>query len=379
MSTRRPPLLGQLGIAVLVLTLALPRLAAGGGGAALNDATETNASDIATEADLLGAFGAYWDADASEVALVFPSNASGISAMQFAGRGVGVRIERAAVSDGEFLQVKKDVAALVDAGKLKGETTEVALDLQSGKLEITSTASEAIFSEQLSRLGDAVVFRPAKGAFRRLSRINDSEPYWGGGEVVSNTGVENVACSSGFTVLKSGAAWMTTAGHCFPNENFVHDGVGDAYGQVLYQIFPLRDVELIGNKQYGAWIWLGTLTSPSWGHVSGAANPLVGTNYCSSGFKTLEKCGMPATGVNVYSCDNNGDCTDKMVRFSGVRWVDGDSGGPIFYKYSTNPITVQAKGTIIGDWNGNSYGQQWSGIVDAFGVTICTRSSGACP
>jgi hypothetical protein len=192
-------------------------------------------------------------------------------------------------------------------------------------------------------------------------------------------------CSSGFSVLLGGTAYMATAGHCFNLGVSLGDGGSppSAYGTVAFRNWgnpgDLLDTEFIGGAQYGGYIWLGTDPyNPSWAHVISAGNPGVGSSYCSSGYVTTELCGLVATGVGVYACDPNGHCTGGMVRFSGEHWTIGDSGGPIFVKY-TNPLRAAARATIIGKWDGSSYGQQWSAIAGAFGTaTICTQSNGAC-
>ena len=374
---------GGLLLALVLVSSTMPA----SGASPMDDAEIENlASEIASDAKELGALGAYWDAESNELVVVAPSTGADISADDFLGRGLSVRVEVAAVSEGEFEEAKDQVRALVRDGKLKGESTEVALNLESGQIEIKSTAEESVFADALADLSGRGIFRIAQGEFQRLAnRIDDAQPYWGGGRMQRGpAGPQQRVCSSGFTVLRSGTAYMATAGHCFGLGLVIADGGGDSYGTVDFRAWQDGsdlDTELIGGKDYGGHIWLGTdPLNPAWAHVTAANDPVVGFDYCSSGFVSTQLCGLTSTGVDIFDCDPNNNCTDDMLRFAGEdHWTGGDSGGPVFVLWQDfPPMKVRARATIVGEWDGNSYAQQWSAIANKWNVTICTDASGPC-
>lgn len=371
--------------AFYLATFAVAMLAAGWspaapavGAGAVGDDTELIASQIAEEAEALGALGVYWDSGTQELVLVSGDDDPTISASRFADRGLDIRMETAAFSKADFQFAKDAVLDLVKGGRLTGNATTVAMDLPSGRIEIKSTANRRDLAPVLERLAAGGVFRAATGDFQRLSRADDYPPYWGGAHLQRPQPYPyGQHCTSGFAVQKSGGfEFMVTAGHCFPGNVDVFDGGGDKVGTVNFRAqYPFRDIELIGGKEYAPYIYRGVAGAPEGlGRVTGASNPVAGLTYCSSGHVSLEKCGLPSIGVNLFGCDRLGNCTDKLAGFSGDTWWMGrDSGGPIFSKISGS-TNVSARGIILFAWNGVSYGQQWSEIAAHMGVSICTVS-----
>jgi hypothetical protein len=370
----RPSILlsGLLVLGVLSLG---PPTAVGNGGSADDATTEDIASQIGQDAEELGALGAYWDAKTLELVIVAQGSGPTIPVADFAGRGVSVRSETAAVSRADLQFAKDAVLGLVRDGKLLGQSTEVSLDLKSGQIEIASTAGQVIFADALAKLGSGWVFQSAKGEIKRLNRLDDYPPYWGGGAIRHFNGHDYNYCSSGFAVLKSGTPYMVTAGHCYSVGWNIFDGAGDAFGTVAFRSYSFngRDIELIGGQRYGGYIWRG-LNTGSFGRVVSASDPVVGvTDYCSSGYLTMEAspCALRATGIHILACDGTGFCTDKLARFAGDgHWKKGDSGGPIFAKTATSD--VRARAIILFEWNGSAYGQEWSAIANQWALTICT-------
>jgi hypothetical protein len=333
------------------------------------------ASEIQAESEAAGALGVWWDPEATELVLVVPRTGSRPTLDDYADRGLKMRLQTSDVTPADFERAKALLLDLVQAGTLDGQTTELSLDLPAGNIQIASTAEREVFNGLMSTLGDQVVFKPAVGSLRRLaSRIDDFPPYYGGGALWKpNSGV----CTAGYAVRRSGTAYMVTAGHCFGGLGVgttIDDGSGDFFGKIRFRAaYPARDIELIGDSSYGGYIFRGiNASNPSVGQVLGAGDPVVGfSDYCSSGFATLEICGLQATGVHVFQCDPDNHCTDKMARFAGDNhWEQGDSGGPIFAKYGSGS-NVTARATIIGEWSGSAYGQEWSAIANTFGATIC--------
>jgi hypothetical protein len=200
-------------------------------------------------------------------------------------------------------------------------------------------------------------------------------PYWGGDEIEHYNGHGYDYCSSGFAVYKSGHPYMLTAGHCYSVTWYIADGAGDYYGTVAYALFQSYglDAALIGSSSYGGYIWRGRDSQGlSFGQVVNAYDPPVGyTNYCSSGYRSLELCGLTDLANNVTACDKDGKCSDGLAKFAGDNhWLPGDSGGPIYAQ--GQGTTVGARAIILFAWNGYSYGQQWSAMANQWGLTICT-------
>jgi hypothetical protein len=373
----RPYVTGLLALVLVGLALlGSPRVVASGSGSSLDDPTTENlATDIASDGERLGALTAYWDSTTKEVVLVFPSSGPVISPLDLGDPGLGVRIERAAVTGAQLEQAKHEVVALAGDGTLKGATTEVSLNPQSGIVEITSTANKALFAGILASLGPGGVFLSGKGEITRFaSRFNDFAPFWGGDKIY-HVGTVNTYCSSGFAVLKSGTPYMITAGHCYSVGWNISMSSTVPYGTVAFRQWSQNglDAELIGGQRYGGYIWRGRDSNgASFGQVVNAKDPLVPFNdYCSSGWHSLELCGLQSTGINILACDGNGQCSDKLARFAGdTHWLSGDSGGPIFAKVTSS--TVGARANIVFAWNGSSYGQEWSSMASQWGLTICT-------
>ena len=377
--TKGRVLLASAIIWTLHLALVAPGAAVSGSDLSAGQTTsEAIASGIQADAVSRGALGAYWDVGQQELVLVAQASGPVIAASVFAGRGVPVRSKVATVSDADYQFAKDAVIRLVRDGTLKGESTEVSLNLRAGDIEVTSSAPQSTFDAALASLSGRWTYTLASGDIVRLSsRFNDGEPYWGGDEIKHYNGHGYDYCSSGFAVLKSGTPYMLTAGHCpFGTTNIV-DGGGDVYGHVVYSVFAFNgmDASLIGGEQYGGYIWRGTdSTGAHYGNVILAGDPVSGyTDYCSSGYVSLEKCGLTATGTNILACDRDGWCSNQLVRLNGQPWSAGDSGGPIYAKSSgTN---VFARATILFQYNGSAYGQMWSAFVSKWGVTICTISN----
>jgi hypothetical protein len=368
-----PSLPRRLRVVALALLLVMPTAAIG---ASSLSTPESLIAELASEAQSRGALGDYWDAGTQELVIVAQATGPTISAADFSGRGLTVRSETASVSSADYQFAKDSVVELVRDGKLTGASTEVSLNLQSGQIEIASTADQSVFAGVLSSLGRGVMFRAAKGDIQRFaSRFNDFAPFWGGDQIYEFGAGYNQYCSSGFAVLKSGSHYMLTAGHCYQVNSNVFTGNSVAYGTVTYSIFATNglDAELIGGQHYGGYIWRGRDSQGlSFGQVVNAYDPPVGyTDFCSSGWHSLELCGLHDTGNNILACDSNGQCSDKLARFAGDNhWLPGDSGGPIYAKGSGT--TVGARAIILFAFNGSSYGQQWSGMASQWGLTICT-------
>lgn len=230
---------------------------------------------------------------------------------------------------------------------------------------IAGTAPSNLFEDVADKFHGGVIYEPVDSGGRE-SRQSDSAPFWGGAAVTDGTGT----CTTGFTVKRpNGTRYMMTAGHCFGAlYGTWSPGNGDWMGQVRVRgVFPNFDMEMIGDENYGQYIYTGGATGTGTSVVS-AANPVIGAFYCVSGQKTYEHCGHELISNDSYLCDVSG-CTDHLSAYWGDQLnitMNGDSGAPWYIKSSG----VYIRGLNIGREGLVMYAHKWSTISSEMNVTI---------
>jgi hypothetical protein len=217
-------------------------------------------------------------------------------------------------------------------------------------------------------------------------RFNDSPPFWGGAAVdVQNLGDPGYDCTSGFTVANSsGQRGLITAAHCSPlGYNYLTPQgvlVGQASRHACGPNPYNADAMVITGQTYGPSIYVGTTQAGSGITVTGAGDPAVGATYNYSGATTYEHANQVVDSLNgSYWADNN--CGTYWV-LNLITWHTsgtstcavrgGDSGGPFYFKYTTNPQTALIRGMVNAYSSSECYGMKYSKISSLLGYYVVT-------
>lgn len=199
----------------------------------------------------------------------------------------------------------------------------------------------------------------------RETRTNDSAPHWGGARITSG----GSGCSSGFIVKNSaGTRFAVTAAHC-GSLNSTWTSGSYTFGKMTQRgPFPAYDMALLSGQSYGSYIWMGN-SSGTGTQTGAAANPAVGSTYCTSGATTNENCGKKVNNLSDSFCDASG-CTYSLASYTGgSNTSGGDSGGPLVLKSGSK---VYPRGIHIARAGSTMYAEKWSTISSHFGVTAVT-------
>ena len=217
-------------------------------------------------------------------------------------------------------------------------------------------ASEALRTKIVSAATAAgtrempVNFRLGGHGTNLTTRLADTQPFYGGDELVGATGT----CSAGVPIVVSGSRKMLTAGHC-TDSSFRNNG--NLFGTQYTTAYPgnadiYGDWKLLGGQTYGLRIFSGAVLSSSSLAISGAnwTSRAKGLQMCTSGRTTGSVCR--------YYIDD----TDDSQFFAGV-WTNnlvamhhdsytlgtsrdangadhGDSGGPCYYSDGAGGVIV---------------------------------------
>jgi hypothetical protein len=179
-------------------------------------------------------------------------------------------------------------------------------------------------------------------------RWNDSPPWNGGDQLVSEGGVPT-GCTSGFGVHdSSGNHYVTTAGHC--NTHFwwntfvgfpIRDNttlVGTTSGSVWNGVyFGYRvDTQKILTNGSSSIVWTGTAARK---YISAPLDVAQGDPTCIEGSFTLTHCGT------IWATDFGEGGTQYVVDVGSEATTLGDSGAP---SWRNSPFGPLAQGTHVG-------------------------------
>lgn len=370
MSNGRPSQRGRralVAIAVLGLTAA-PSVSATTVGNA-DGSIEMAAREAAREADGVklqalaesrGALGVFLDESTGEYVVVVPSTGeSAFAASDSSGLSLSVRVETRDIDRATIDRIGDALLAIRPA--IKQYSYGFGFDPESGTIILTSEAPESEFASIQKEFPGKISFRP--GFFELTSQSNDTQPYSGGAYLNGN-----LLCTSGFALdFNAGGRYMVTAGHCNPNGTTTN--MGTAWRES--PAWPYWDFELIRGRTYRPYIYdSATTTRP----VINATNPLVGSSYCITGRTSRSVCGWTLRKLNQTICYIDiGECFHDLAAFyrsSGLPTQDGDSGGPLWYKYNS-PARAGIRGVLSGrgwDWieGWNSWATQYQSIANYY-------------
>lgn len=280
----------------------------------------------------------YADADAPDGATTLPS-----------------RFTRASLD-----ALQEQIAGLAGA---EGIFYGFSYDAETDTVSVVGNVPQAELPAEAVRSG-AISYEYTKDGGRE-TRANDSSPHWGGAKITSG----GAGCSSGFIVKNSaGTRFAVTAAHCGALNSTWTSG-SFTFGKMTQRgPFPAWDMALLGGQSYGSYIWMGN-ASGTGTQTGAAANPAVGSTYCTSGTTTNENCGKKVSSLTGSFCDSAG-CTYGLAEYKGgTNTAGGDSGGPLVLKSGSK---VYPRGIHIARVGSTMYAEKWSSISSHFGVTAVT-------
>ena len=328
---------------ILVLTMAPSSLAAGGkvswSDAGSPEADQIEAATVALQdaVDAAGGLGIYKDGTGWVVAKP-ASGAPQLTAGSLSTFGIPVSVDVKKVDKATVDQVIADLESM--HGKVDGDFG-FGYDPATGKVILQSSADESAFSAIEKAYPGLIDFH--RGEFGLAANwTNDAPPHWGGAWIQGG----GWACTSGYTIVDQyGNKYMTTAGHCFEDNTMTN------MGQVLRTTnnhpYPYYDVEIVFGHTYAGYVYD---TSSTGRKVKNGTNPGVGNMYCVTGRAEGFQCNWTVQRLNETICYTNEPfCYHGlagMTRPGGAPVQGGDSGGPLWYKYSD--FTAGVRGNVSG-------------------------------
>lgn len=300
------------------------------------DPIESAILNLQAISDSSGGLGIYRDSTGWVLAQPVDA-AAALSASALGTLGIPVRVVQQAVQPADLASA---ATALEGLRTKAGGAFGFGYEPEEGRLVVQSEAPESAFAAIESAYPGLIEFRPGKWALASWS--NDGPPHWGGAWLQGGGWL----CTSGYSMAdNSGHKYMLTAGHCFPNGTSTN--MGTAVRPSSGDPWPYWDAELISGETYAGYVYVnGTGGDP----VKNAANPGVGYHYCTVGRASGFKCGWTVRVVNKTMCfPDQSSCFHNLAGFTntdGSNVHEGDSGGPLYARYSD--YTVGVRGTVSG-------------------------------
>ncbi|MBK3636672.1 S1 family peptidase, partial [Streptomyces sp. MBT97] len=193
-----------------------------------------------------------------------------------------------------------------------------------------SDAEWAKLTEVVGGLGRVAELHRTKGEFT---------PFIAGGDAITGGGGR---CSLGFNVVKDGAPYFLTAGHCTDAISTWSDPSGAEIGVNEVSRFPGDDYGLVKYTADVAHPSEVDLYDGSSQRITGAVDATVGMKVTRSGSTTRVHSGT-VTGLDATVNYGNGDVVDGLVQ-TDVCAEPGDSGGSLFSGSSAVGLTSGGSG-----------------------------------
>ncbi|MEW2133575.1 S1 family peptidase [Streptomyces sp. NPDC005435] len=236
--------------------------------------------------------------------------------------------------------------------------TSWAVDPVSNKVVVTADRTvDAAAWGKLGRvvdgLGDTAQLKRSKGEFK---------PFIAGGDAITGSGGR---CSLGFNVVKGGAAYFLTAGHCTEAISSWSDSSGNVIGENETSSFPGNDYGLVkytGSVAHPSEVDLYNGSSQA---ITGVAEATVGMKVTRSG-STTQVHGGTVTGLNATV--NYSEGTVSGLIQTDVCAEPGDSGGSLFSGSSAVGLTSGGSGDCTS--GGETFFQPVSEVLAATGAQI---------
>jgi hypothetical protein len=190
------------------------------------------------------------------------------------------------------------------------------------------------------------------------TRVRNVSPVIAGGYMSGPASAGNMACSTGFPVLRSADNQpnMITADHCTDLQGATWNwGTGThSVGNSTFQAAGGTDLELfIGPDSLSAWVFVGSYTDASTvAPIRGYVAPVGGNNACYSGSRSGLVCSNVLESSDTYNCVAFLQCywTRWSTQSAGTPAAgNGDSGGPVVIlalRESDNSVGAYGVGAI---------------------------------
>ncbi|MBK3627326.1 S1 family peptidase [Streptomyces sp. MBT49] len=217
-----------------------------------------------------------------------------------------------------------------------------------------SDAEWAKLTEVVGGLGRVAELHRTKGEFT---------PFIAGGDAITGGGGR---CSLGFNVVKDGAPYFLTAGHCTDAISTWSDPSGAEIGVNEVSRFPGDDYGLVKYTADVAHPSEVDLYDGSSQRITGAVDATVGMKVTRSGSTTRVHSGT-VTGLDATVNYGNGDVVDGLVQ-TDVCAEPGDSGGSLFSGSSAVGLTSGGSGDCTS--GGETFFQPVTEALSATGARI---------
>ncbi|MFE9599919.1 S1 family peptidase [Streptomyces hokutonensis] len=237
--------------------------------------------------------------------------------------------------------------------------TSWATDPTTNKVVVTAdrTVSDtewAKLTKVVDGLGGKAELQRTKGEFK---------PFIAGGDAISGSGGR---CSLGFNVVKGGAPYFITAGHCTEAISTWSDSSGNVIGQNEQSSFPDNDFGLVKYTSDVAHPSAVDLYNGSSQAITHAADATVGEKVTRSGSTTQVHTGT-VTGLDATVNYGNGDIVNGLIQ-TDVCAEPGDSGGSLFDGDAAIGLTSGGSGDCTS--GGETFFQPVTEALSTFGAQI---------
>lgn len=289
-----------------------------------------------------GALGIY--RAGSDYVVVRPTSRSDLTSADFSVAGLTVRVKAIDIEPSTLDRLSDVLEQL--SSTVEG-SFGFGFDPESGKMMLQSEVPPDAFATVMDTFPGLIDFREGKWDLA-ASWTNDAQPHWGGAWLWSSS----TLCTSGFSIAdNNGNRYMATAGHCFAQGTSTNMGTAwrpsDGY--------PYYDFEFITGHSVAGYMYD---SATSGRRVKNAADPGVGYTYCATGRTSGFNCDWTVRRINQTMCYGpNGACYHSLAAFdrpSNESVQDGDSGGPLWVRYSDG--TAGVRGVVSGRfWDATTF------------------------
>ncbi|WP_329215870.1 S1 family peptidase [Streptomyces sp. NBC_01485] len=232
-------------------------------------------------------------------------------------------------------------------------------DPTTNKVVVTAdrTVSDAEWTKLtkvVGGLGKVAELQRTKGEFK---------PLIAGGDTIEGSGG---TCSLGFNVVKGGAPYFLTAGHCTDAISTWSDSAGTEIGVNETSSFPGDDYGLVkytADVDHPSEV---NLYNGSAQRITGATEATVGMKVTRSGTTTRVHSGT-VTGLDATVNYGNGDIVNGLIQ-TDVCAEPGDSGGSLFSGGSAVGLTSGGSGDCAS--GGETFFQPVTEALSATGTRI---------
>lgn len=296
------------------------------------------------------AAGAYYDATAKNLVMNVVDEAAAEQVRQAGGK--------ARVVQNSLAELKSARQTLTGKATIPG--TSWAVDPVSNKVVVT--ADRTVKGAALQKLSSVVEGLGGKAELKRSA--GEFKPFLAGGDAIWGNGGR---CSLGFNVVKDGAPYFLTAGHCTEAISSWSDSQGGAeIGTNAGSSFPDNDYGLVKYTSDTAHPSEVDLYNGSAQPITKAGEATVGMTVTRSGSTTQVHDGE-VTGLDATVNYGNGDIVNGLIQTT-VCAEPGDSGGSLFAGDTAIGLTSGGSGDCSS--GGETFFQPVPEALSAFGAEI---------